>query len=84
MRPAVSTCCICAEVSFNPHPAGKPGATLAGGVGDTAKKAFQSSPGGEAGCDAGETVTAALLNTRFNPHPAGKPGATLGRVGNRV
>ena len=38
---------------FNPHPAGKPGATSVGLGGQDHSREFQSSPGGEAGCDLG-------------------------------
>ncbi|MDK2817235.1 MAG: hypothetical protein PWR22_1864 [Moorella sp. (in: firmicutes)] len=62
-------------ISFNPHPAWKPGATLNGLRLVAGKISFQSSPGMEAGCNncfRWPTVQICC----FNPHPAWKPGAT--------
>ncbi len=62
-------------LSFNPHPAWKPDATRSASRRCNTVAMFQSSPGLEAGCDAGHARRASR-HSRFNPHPAWKPDAT--------
>jgi hypothetical protein len=62
------------SLSFNPHPAHRPGATRAITCLNMCQL-FQSSPGTQAGCYF-VPLSRKLYPFSFNPHPAHRPGAT--------
>ena len=66
---------VCAAPCFNPHPALRPGASLADLKAYWQQSQFQSSPGLAAGCFASCPACHGTA-WRFNPHPALRPGAS--------